>query len=104
MSLFEQAALSFQKGAKARKLAAIRERRDWWWTRGGAGRRDSYTERFLSSLIALISIFLRPMVVLFYDLDRGRKLVAAFARGGEETSGCGGVEHQEQEQAEESRR
>lgn len=60
MRLLEKTALALQEGAGVRHVVS-----------GGsmgelsqAGRRgaESYTERFLSSLIALISIFLRPIL------------------------------------------
>lgn len=64
MCLFEKAALSLQKGAirdsQSQDSRGVSDRipasamQEFWKT---------YTERFLSSLIALISIFLRPILI-----------------------------------------
>ena len=52
VGLFEQAAFALEKGA----VGAVSRRRA-----SAAGTEGTYTERFLSSLMALISIFRRPM-------------------------------------------
>ena len=61
MSLFEETAFSLQKGTENRNMSAMPNN-------PGARRiipkatNKTYTERLRSSLIALISIFLRPML------------------------------------------
>jgi hypothetical protein len=52
MRLLEQAAFTLQEGAIHGQ----------YQSRRASYRADAYTERFRSSLMALISIFLRPMV------------------------------------------
>lgn len=65
MSLLEEAAFPLQKGAGRGGLASV--------GRALAGRRGaSYTERFLSSLMGLISIFLRPILTVARGRDAGR--------------------------------
>jgi len=70
MGLFEEAALALEKGparrvvsiASVRRVGRVAARSSVGWA-VLVGRCGSYTERFLSSLIGLISIFLRPMAM-----------------------------------------
>lgn len=87
MSLLEKPTFAFEKSPMSAVLANRPRRRNFYsivvfffglielskvWRRLGDAKRVTYTERFLSSLIALISIFLLPMVNCT-DLIRMRK-------------------------------
>lgn len=65
--LFKQAALSLEKRSAREEISQLW--RDDWGIRRKRSRDKTYTERFRSSLMALISIFLRPIFALFAPRD-----------------------------------
>ncbi len=81
VGLLEEAAFPLEKSAtrdrSARRLAQ----------QGAGERARAYTERFLSSLIALISIFLRPILGQATGDGDGRQEGRRGARRGEATPG-----------------
>ena len=60
MSLFEETAFSLQKGTENSNMSAMPDNPGA--PRNPRATNKTYTERLRSSLIALISIFLRPML------------------------------------------
>jgi len=59
--LLEETAFALEEGSDTITYQYTVEYLVWWCTCKGCWR-STYTERFLSSLIALISIFLRPII------------------------------------------
>lgn len=59
MRLLEQSSFALEEGPGSERVSTLR-----WLDKGAYW---TYTERFLSSLMALISIFLRPMVTKRLD-------------------------------------
>lgn len=79
MSLLEETAFALEEGSDTITYQYVVEYLVWWCTCKGCWR-STYTERFLSSLIALISIFLRPIIAYAEADARGYR--QALLRGG----------------------